>query len=68
MALTEDGRDAIKKSNRDRGQTCGGCGAFGTLEIVDGSKIGGMPGIQYKHCGGCNWSRAIVKKPARFKL
>lgn len=57
-------RDAIRKSNATRNRKCGQCGSMGT-EVVDGSKIGGMPGLNYRHCAGCNWSRAIT--PSRAK-
>lgn len=60
-------RDAIKESNRRRARDCGGCGSS-LIKEVDGSEIGGMPGIVYKHCAGCGWSQARTKKQRKFKL
>lgn len=37
-------------------------------EIVDGSKVGGMPGIKYYLCVACGWTRAIVRKVRKGKL
>lgn len=59
--MSEEGRENIQKSNRLRNLTCGKCGSTAT-ETVSGEKIGGLAGIQYKYCGACGWSRAIVKR------
>lgn len=47
---------------------CGNCGNH-ALDIVDGDKCGGLPGIKYQYCAGCGWSRANVKeqRPAKLK-
>jgi len=65
--LTDEGREAIQKSNRTRNMRCGNCGATAT-EIVDGDKIGGLPGLQYRYCAGCGWSRAITKRMSRREM
>lgn len=64
--LSEEGREAIRESNRRRNIACGRCGAC--ITVVDGSKIDGMPGLNYKYCYGCGWSRAITKRQGREKL
>ena len=65
--LSEEGREAIQNSNRTRGARCGKCGA-GNTEVVDGARIGGMPGVQYRYCGGCGWSRAITKRISKREM
>lgn len=60
---SEIGKDAAYKRNH----CCPKCGASG-LETVDGSTLGGMPGINYKSCRACGYSRAIVKRQSKFKL
>jgi hypothetical protein len=65
--LTEDGRESIWKSNSTRNFKCGKCGSLGT-DIVDGGKIGGLPGIQYRYCPGCGWSNAIRPRGTRSRL
>jgi hypothetical protein len=45
---------------------CHKCGAAHVR--VDGKDIGGMPGIQYKHCRACGWSQAVTKRQRREKL
>jgi len=67
MALSEEGLRAIQKANRERGRKCGSCGALG-LEERDGAEVGGLPGLRYKVCNGCGWSRAITVRPKREKL
>lgn len=65
--MNDDHREAIRKSNQRRSLACGKCGAI-NLEILDGSKCGGMSGIQYRVCNGCGEARAITKRPGRVKL
>lgn len=65
--LTDDGREAIQQSNRTRNMRCGQCGSTAT-EIVDGETIGGMPGLRYRYCSGCGWSRAITKRKGRREV
>jgi Pyruvate/2-oxoacid:ferredoxin oxidoreductase delta subunit len=65
--MTNEGREAIQKSNRTRNMRCGKCGAIGT-EVVDGEKIGGLPGLQYRYCPGCGWSRAMTKRMNRREM
>jgi hypothetical protein len=65
--LSEAGRTAIQESNRDRAQKCGKCGNL-AIDIRDGSKVGGMPGLNYKVCGNCGWSSPITQRPRREKL
>lgn len=65
--MNDDQREAIRRSNRERGLRCRKCGAMG-LKVLDGAKVGGMPGINYTVCDGCGDSRAITKRPKRDKL
>jgi hypothetical protein len=58
--------DAVRESNRRRAG-CGSCGST-ALKTLDGAQIGGMPGINYRVCDGCGWSRAITKRAPREKL
>lgn len=46
---------------------CGQCGSIGLKEL-DGSKVGGLPGLRYRVCDGCGWTRAITKRPGRERL
>ena len=66
--MNDEQRQAIQESNRRRAITCRKCGQSGALEIVDGSKCDGMPGINYKVCGGCGHAQPITKRPRREKL
>lgn len=36
-------------------------------EERDGSEVGGLPGLRYKHCRACGFSRAITKPNRRPK-
>jgi Pyruvate/2-oxoacid:ferredoxin oxidoreductase delta subunit len=65
MALTDEGRDSIRRANQRR-NNCARCG--GPTEVFDGSKVDGMPGIQYRYCNGCGQSRPITQRPRREKL
>ena len=67
MTLSEEGREAIQKSNRERNLRCGKCGAM-SLKELDGSQCYGLPGIKYWVCDGCGWSRPITKRVRREKL
>jgi ribosomal protein S27AE len=60
-------REAIREANLRRGN-CGKCGAT-RLDVRDGAEIGGMPGLKYKVCSGCGWTRAITKrqKPEKWR-
>lgn len=60
-------KDRMREAARNRNITCGGCGHVGTEE-VDGSDVGGLPGIRYRHCRGCGWSRAKTVRQKREKL
>ncbi len=62
--LTDEGREAIQASNRRRNLQCGQCGSTHT-EVVAGDKIGGLPGLQYRYCPGCGWSRAVRPRGSR---
>jgi hypothetical protein len=64
--MDQEHRDAIKAANRSRAN-CQRCLNI-ALEIVDGSKVGGMPGIKYKYCNACGWTKAITKRQPKFKL
>lgn len=66
MAMSEEHREAIKAASKRR-SNCQGCNSSST-RIVDGSEIGGFPGIKYKYCDGCGWSQAKTKRPPKFKL
>lgn len=33
-----------------------------TLEITDAKKVGGLPGVKYRYCNNCGYSRAITKR------
>ncbi len=59
--MSEAHRNAIRRSNAMRGTCCAKCKAPG-LETIDGAKIGGMPGLQYRVCNGCGWAKAITKR------
>jgi ribosomal protein S12 len=50
-----------------RTDRCGNCGST-AIKILDGSKVDGMPGINYKVCDGCGWSRAITRRRGRERL
>lgn len=63
-ALSDEGRERIREANRYRNLRCGKCHGLGT-ELVDGSRIGGIPGITYRYCPGCGWS--TVPRPRRSK-
>lgn len=67
MTLSDEHRTAIQKSNRDRNLRCRKCGQMG-LTTRDGSKCGGMPGINYQVCGGCGNAQPITKRPRKEKL
>lgn len=60
--MTEEGRQRIQESNRTRHLKCAKCGSTAT-EMVDGERIGGLPGLQYRYCPACGWS--TTKKPRR---
>lgn len=62
--MNSDHRDAIRKSNQTRNLRCGQCGSMG-LKIVDGAKVGGMAGLNYKVCDGCGWTRALPDAPGK---
>ena len=64
--MDDEHRQKIKAANRRR-KNCPTCGNS-AVETRDGSQVGGMPGIKYKYCVGCGWSRAITKKQGKFKL
>ena len=57
----------VSKANRERNLKCGKCGALSLVER-DGAEIGGLPGLKYKFCGGCGWSRAITKRQKKERL
>ena len=57
--LSEQGLKAIQRANQTRNLKCGKCGAL-SLETVDGNVIGGLPGLTYRYCGGCGWSRPVT--------
>ena len=61
--MSDEHRDAIRQANRRRGN-CGKCGSV-HVEIRDGSEIGGFPGLKYRYCGACGWSRAITSRPRK---
>lgn len=65
--MKDEQRDAIRLSNQRRNLCCHRCGAMGLKEL-DGSKVGGMPGITYKVCDSCGTTRAITKRPGRERL
>jgi hypothetical protein len=65
--MTQEQRDAIRRSNQTRNLKCRACGQLGLSE-QDGSKCGGMPGISYKVCGGCGNAQPITKRPRPEKL
>lgn len=67
MGMTEDSRKAIQDSNRYRNLKCGKCGSTAT-EVVDGDRVGGMPGLKYRHCPGCGWSSALTKRMSRSEM
>jgi len=64
---TEAQHLAIQESNRTRNRKCGRCGSIYT-EIVDGSTIGGLPGLLYLYCAGCGWSTTAHRKRRTAKL
>ena len=67
MPLSDEGREAIQRSNRTRRRKCGKCGSTAT-DVVDGDRIGGLAGLQYLYCPGCGWSRAITRRPRRYPM
>jgi hypothetical protein len=56
--LSDEHRDAIREANYRRANPWE-CGST-SLDIRDGKEVGGMPGINYKYCGGCGWSRPML--------
>jgi hypothetical protein len=64
MALSEEGRERLQQAARMRNLTCGKCGGT-SCEVVDGARIGGLAGLQYRHCPGCDWSTTIKPRAPR---
>ena len=60
-------RDHLSHLARMRPITCRKCGTVG-LERLDGSKCGGLAGIEYKVCGSCGNAQAITKRQKRERL
>lgn len=67
MTISDEQRDAIRRSNRERNLRCRKCGGM-SLYDRDGSECGGMPGLTYKVCGSCGTAQPITKRPKREKL
>lgn len=61
--MTEEQKDELRKRNQNRAWACRGCN--GSVEMVDGSACGGMPGIQYRLCRGCGRADAVGGKKPR---
>lgn len=45
---------------------CRKCGSS-SVERVDGSQCGGMPGITYTNCRGCGYAHAHTRRPRKWK-
>ena len=65
--MTQEEKDALRVRNQMRGITCGKCGSTSTV-IRDGGVINAMPGIRYRICDSCGWSRAITSRPKKERL
>lgn len=64
MSHNEDPR---RTANFRRFHCCKKCGSP-CLETVDGAKVGGMPGINYRYCGACGHANPIVKLMSRREM
>jgi Zn ribbon nucleic-acid-binding protein len=60
--MDDETREKIRDANRRR-RLCPRCGH--EPREVDGSQIGGLPGITYRTCGACGWSQAKTKRQPR---
>lgn len=57
-----DDTNRKREAARHGHNACPGCGGMYTSTTVDGSKCGGLPGVNYKVCGNCGHARVITKK------
>lgn len=53
-----------QKASFRRHYCCRNCGAAG-VEVKDGSRCGGMPGLNYKYCAGCGHAQPLTKRMSR---
>jgi len=56
--MTDEARKALQERNQFRAITCRQCNARSVV-VVDGDKIGGLSGLQYRYCPGCGWSTPV---------
>lgn len=65
--MNEEHRENIRKANkRWASHICQMCHQSG-VAVVDGKDVGGLPGINYRVCGACGYTRAITHRPRKYK-
>jgi len=66
--MSEENREALAERNRQRARGCKKCGAIFGLEVVDGSKCDGLPGINYRLCLNCGHAQPLTKRARKERL